>query len=72
VAVVADTPAGERRFEADHVISTTAVRTLVRALEPAPPPAVRAAAEGLKYRDFVVVALVLDRENLFPDNWMQT
>jgi protoporphyrinogen oxidase len=70
VAVVAETPDGSRRFEADHVIATTAVRSLVRALDPAVPPAVRTAAEGLKYRDFVVVALVLDRENLFPDNWI--
>jgi protoporphyrinogen oxidase len=70
VAVVAQTPDGERRFEADHVITTTAVRTLVRAICPAAPPPVREAAEGLKYRDFVVVALVLDRENLFPDNWI--
>jgi protoporphyrinogen oxidase len=39
------------------------------AADPVPPP-VREAAEGLKYRDFVVVALVLKRENLFPDNWI--
>src|SRR6185437_2993272 len=42
VAVVANTPDGERAFAADHVISTTDVRSLVRALEPAPAPAVRA------------------------------
>ena len=75
VAVRARTPSGDRRFEADHVISTTAVRSLVRGLELAGagglvPPQVREAAEGLKYRDFVVVALVLNRENLFPDNWI--
>ena len=77
-AVHVMTPDGLRRFEADHVISTTSVRSLVRALEPTAdaaspvpvPPHVRAAAEGLKYRDFVVVALVLNRENLFPDNWI--
>jgi len=70
VAVRAQTPEGERRFEADHVISTTAVRSLVRALDPAPPDAVRTAAEGLKYRDFIVAALILNRDNLFPDNWI--
>jgi protoporphyrinogen oxidase len=70
VAVHAQTPDGPRRFPADHVISTTAVRSLVRALDPAQPAPVRAAAEGLKYRDFVVVALVLNREHLFPDNWI--
>jgi protoporphyrinogen oxidase len=35
-----------------------------------PPAAVRAAGDGLRYRDFLVVALVLDREELFPDNWI--
>jgi protoporphyrinogen oxidase len=70
VAVRAMTPDGERRFEADHVISTTSVRSLVRAFEPAPPAAVTEAAEGLRYRDFVVVALILNREHLFPDNWI--
>jgi protoporphyrinogen oxidase len=31
---------------------------------------VRAAAERLKYRDFMTVALVIDREHVFPDNWI--
>lgn len=70
IAVRCNTPQGEKRFEAEHVISTMPVRSLVRALEPAPPPAIREAAEGLKYRDFLVVALILKQENLFPDNWI--
>jgi len=69
-AVRAKTPAGEVRFECEHVINTSAVRSLVRALDPAVPAPVRAAAEGLKYRDFLVVALMLKAENLFPDNWI--
>ncbi|HPF62788.1 MAG: NAD(P)/FAD-dependent oxidoreductase [Gemmatimonadetes bacterium] len=64
------TPDGPEYFPADHVISTTDLRTLVGALEPAPPPAVTQAAEGLRYRDFLVVALILETENLFPDNWI--
>jgi protoporphyrinogen oxidase len=43
---------------------------LLRALEPAVPEAVRRAGDGLRYRDFLVVALILDRENLFTDNWI--
>ena len=70
VAVRAATPNGERRMECDHLISTTDVRALVRALEPAPPDAVRRAGEGLRYRDFLVVALMVDRARLFPDNWL--
>ncbi len=68
--VYANTPDGERAFEAEHVISTTAVRSLVRALAPRPPLEVCEAAEGLRYRDFLVVALILNRDKLFPDNWI--
>jgi protoporphyrinogen oxidase len=70
VAVRARTPAGPVRIEADHVINTMAVRDMVRALDPQPPAAIMRAAEGLLYRDFLVVALMLEREDLFPDNWI--
>jgi protoporphyrinogen oxidase len=70
VAVRAATPDGETRFAADHVISTTDVRALVAAIEPPAPPAIRAAGEGLRYRDFLTVALMIDRADLFPDNWI--
>jgi protoporphyrinogen oxidase len=53
-----------------HVISTMAIRDLVNALVPAAPAAVTAAANRLKYRDFLTVALVLDADDLFPDNWI--
>jgi protoporphyrinogen oxidase len=69
-AVRASTPEGEVRFAADHVISTMSVRALVQALTPAAPASVRAAGDGLRYRDFLVVALILNREQLFPDNWI--
>jgi protoporphyrinogen oxidase len=68
--VRAKTPDGERFFPADHVISTMPVRSLVRALQPAPDAVVRAAAEGLRYRDFLTVALIVNGDNLFPDNWI--
>ena len=57
-------------LQADHVISTMPLRTLVRSLHPAAPAAARDGAEGLAYRDFLVVALMLKREKLFPDNWI--
>jgi protoporphyrinogen oxidase len=31
---------------------------------------VLAAAKGLRYRDFLTVAVVLDGDDLFPDNWI--
>ena len=69
-AVRTETPDGELRIPADHVISSMPLRSLIRAFDPAAPAEIRAAAEGLRYRDFLVVALILDREDLFPDNWI--
>jgi protoporphyrinogen oxidase len=60
----------ETRMPADSVLSTMPLRDLVRALDPPAPSEVRAAAERLKYRDFLTVALVVDAVDLFPDNWI--
>jgi protoporphyrinogen oxidase len=70
VAVQASGPDGPVRIEGEHFISTMPVRDLVRAIKPAPPESVTDSAEGLNYRDFLTVALVLDRSDLFPDNWI--
>jgi protoporphyrinogen oxidase len=70
VAARARTPHGTVRIHGDHFISTMPVRSLVRAVDPAPPAAVQEAGEGLRYRDFLVVALMLRQDNLFPDNWI--
>ena len=61
---------GEELFPARHVISTMPVRELVHSFAPAAPAPVQAAAQGLGYRDFLVVALMLEGDNLFPDNWI--
>jgi protoporphyrinogen oxidase len=58
------------RFSAAGYISTMPIRSLIRALDPAPPPAVVAAASSLQYRDFITVALILRARDLFPDNWI--
>jgi protoporphyrinogen oxidase len=69
-AVQVRTPEGSKIFEADHVISTMPIRSLVRAFTPVAPDRIRQAAEGLRYRDFIVVVLILKKERLFPDNWI--
>ena len=69
-AVRANTPDGPRRIEGDHFISTMPLRNLARAFDPAPPPVFRDAGEGLNYRDFLTVALMIDADDVFPDNWI--
>jgi protoporphyrinogen oxidase len=70
VAVLVRTAEGEKRIAGEHFISTMPVRSLVRSLDPEPPRAIVDAAEGLRYRDFLTVALILDQRDLFPDNWI--
>ena len=60
----------EREVEAEHFLSSMPIRTLLHSLDPAPPPAVLEAAASLRYRDFLTVGLIVDREELFPDNWI--
>jgi protoporphyrinogen oxidase len=54
----------------DAVISSLPLREVVAMASPAPPRDVVEAAGGLRYRDFLTVALVVDGEDLFPDNWI--
>ena len=67
---VAAVQVGGERLEPDAVISSLPLREVVEMTTPAPPAEVRAAARGLRYRDFLTVALVVDGEDLFPDNWI--
>ncbi|MEM9797433.1 MAG: NAD(P)/FAD-dependent oxidoreductase [Pseudomonadota bacterium] len=70
-AAIVKTPDGEtKRVEADHFINSMALDDLIGAIDPPPPAHVVAAAEKLKYRDFLIVALLLDDPDPFPDNWV--
>ena len=51
-------------------ISSMPVQELVRKLEPPPPPEVQAAADQLGYRDFLTVSLIVNKADLFQDNWI--
>jgi protoporphyrinogen oxidase len=70
VGASAEVVAGGRRIPGAAVISSLPLRTLAGIVRPCGPPDVREAAAGLRYRDFVTVALVLDGEDPFPDNWI--
>jgi protoporphyrinogen oxidase len=52
------------------ILSSMPMRALVNAFSPAAPAKVLAAADGLKYRDFVQVFLIIESTDLFPDNWL--
>ena len=54
----------------DQVITSAPVTMLLRNLNPAPPPEVMDAVNGLRYRDFLIVVLLIDQPKLFDDNWI--
>ena len=62
--------AGGKTYESNYVISSLPLRNVVGMAEPRPKPEVVSAAKGIRYRDFLTVSLVLDGEDLFPDNWI--
>jgi protoporphyrinogen oxidase len=69
-------------FEGDFFFSTLPVKELIRSLEPAAPAAIAEISEGLMYRDFITVGLLVKKlkvtdeagagraEKLITDNWI--
>jgi protoporphyrinogen oxidase len=62
--------AGGETMTPSHVISSLPLRTTVGIATPEAPKPVREAAQGLRYREFLTVLLVIEGEDLFPDNWI--
>jgi protoporphyrinogen oxidase len=60
----------EEVVSGDHFLTSMPVTELIMRMEPPPPPAVLAAARHLRYRDFLTVLLIVNRADVFPDNWI--
>ena len=68
--VARDSEGRETRYQGKHFLSTLPIRDLIRAMSPEAPAEVREAAEGLGYRDFLTVVLIVDKPEIFPDTWI--
>ena len=67
--ITARTVEGETKtFTSNHVISSAPIKELVHSFVET--PACVTAADKLSYRDFITVALVVEKPDLFPDNWI--
>ncbi len=67
---VTEIVAGGETLTPSYVISSLPLRTIVGITEPEAPGEVRDAAWGLRYREFLTVLLVIEGQDLFPDNWI--
>ena len=68
--VIAERDGNLIQFEAENFISSMPLNKLVQKMNPVLPSHVVEAANGLKYRDFLIVSLIVDAPDLFPDNWI--
>ena len=59
-----------KTYPCTDVVSSMPFPLLLRAMDPQPPAEVLAAADGLTFRDFLTVALVVPERFSFPDNWI--
>lgn len=56
--------------KAEHVISTAPLRQLAHGISPSLSGTALAAADSLRYRDFLTVVLMLKDQQRFDDNWI--
>jgi len=68
--VVATTPLGNVTYDVSNVFSSMPITQLIAQLDPPAPKAVQEAAKTLRYRDFLTVCVIVDKEHLFDDNWI--
>ena len=57
-------------LSAEHYISSMPVSRLVQLFRPRAPAEVLQSAGRLTYRCFIIVVLIIDRQTLFPDQWL--
>ncbi|MGH8998154.1 MAG: NAD(P)/FAD-dependent oxidoreductase [Acidimicrobiia bacterium] len=69
-SVLAGANGGATEYPCTHLVSSMPLPALVRAMDPPAPSEVLAAADGLAFRDFLTVALVVPEAAGFPDNWI--
>lgn len=69
--ITAKTEKGDQEFEADIVVSSLDLSTLVRSLTMKIPAHISEAGKKLGYRDFLMVALVVEDDGtIFDDQWL--
>ena len=54
----------------ENFISSMPLTELIARLDPPAPPEVLDAVRQLAFRDFILVGLIVDQTDLFPDNWI--
>jgi protoporphyrinogen oxidase len=68
--LVVDVDGTRESIPGTDFISSMPIQELVRKMTPKPPANVLQAADRLGYRDFLTVSLIVNKADLFQDNWI--
>ena len=60
----------EDTIECKYILSSMPLAHLPKTIKPHPPKDVQAAGKNLGFRDFLSVALIVEQQKSFPDNWI--
>ncbi len=69
-SIVINTEGNIIELKGDHFISSMPVTELIRKLNPKVPVHIERAASKLSYRALILVGLIINKKQLFPDNWL--
>lgn len=69
-AILANREGKELNLSGESFISSMPLVDLIHLLHPPPPEEILDAAARLRYRDFILVGLILNKSGIFPDNWI--
>lgn len=64
------TQQGATSLQAKHVVSSIPITRLLELFEPAAPAEIQEAVRGLRFRSQAYLFLAVDKERIFPDNWV--
>jgi len=70
ISVLTESNGFLQEITGDYFLSSIPLKELIESIDPPVPNDVLEAARQLRYRDFFTVGLMINKANIFPDNWI--
>jgi len=70
ISVLTESNGSLQEITGDYFLSSIPLKELIESIGPPAPNDVLEAARQLRYRDFFTVGLMINKANIFPDNWI--
>jgi len=70
ISILTESNGSLQEITGDYFLSSIPLKELIESIDPPAPNDVLEAARRLRYRDFFTVGLVINKANIFPDNWI--